>query len=497
MPLSDYDIVIGLEIHVQLKTASKMFCSCRNTYGATPNTHTCPVCLGLPGALPVINKQAVNLGIRAGLSFNCEISRVMKFDRKNYFYPDLPKGYQITQYDIPINGKGHIVLELADGTKKHIGITRAHLEEDTGKNFHDTDLNASLVDYNRCGIPLLEIVSEPDMSSAEEGQVYLLTLKKILEFAEISDCDMEKGQMRCDANISLKKKGTEKLGTLVEVKNMNSINHVRQALEFEARRQAIMLDAGEKITQETRGWRDLPEVGQRKPEFKDIDGETVPQRSKEQAHDYRYFPEPDLGEIEVSQAWIDEVQANLPENPFKRKERYMNVLELSEYNATVLTNSKQISDFFEQCLAKFPEGAKNIVDIIKNHVMTTVHDHKIEINELPIPTDYIAELAKLRADDKLNNQTLKKLYEIMLEEKESPAKLGEKHNLFQAEADESELEDFVMQAFAQNEHAVQDALAGKKNAQNAIMGWVMKTTNRKYKPQQILPIIAKKLEELK
>ena len=206
MPLEDYDIVIGLEVHVQLGTATKMFCGCKNSFGATPNIYTCPVCLGLPGALPVINKQAVELGIRAGLLFNCEIAKVMKFDRKNYFYPDLPKGYQITQYDIPINGKGSINLELSGSAQKLVGITRAHLEEDTGKNFHETEINASLVDFNRCGIPLLEIVSEPDMSNAEEAQIYLTTLKKMLEFAEISDCDMEKGQMRCDANISLKKR---------------------------------------------------------------------------------------------------------------------------------------------------------------------------------------------------------------------------------------------------------------------------------------------------
>ena len=281
------------------------------------------------------------------------------------------------------------------------------------------------------------------------------------------------------------------------MKNMNSIRHVRQALEFEARRQAILLDSGVVIVQETRGWRDLPEISDRKPEFKDIDGETVSQRSKEQAYDYRYFPEPDLGEVCISEDWINTIRLELPENPFSRKHRYIQDLELSEYNAAVLTNSKQISDFFEQCLRKYPDGAKNIVDIIKNHVMTTLHENKIEIDEFPLPTDFIAELAQLRASDRLNNQTLKKLYDIMLEEKDAPKILGMKHNLFQAEADWSELEKYVKQAFEQNEKAVEDALAGKKNAQNAIMGWVMKTTNRKYKPQQILPIIAKMLDEQK
>jgi aspartyl-tRNA(Asn)/glutamyl-tRNA(Gln) amidotransferase subunit B len=335
----EYEIVIGLEVHVQLKTESKMFCSCRNKFGAEPNTLTCPICLGMPGVLPVINKKAFDYAIKAALALNCQIANVTKFDRKNYFYPDLPKNYQISQYDIPFSHDGYLDIKVTSDkkqvTSKRIGITRVHLEEDSGKLLHPEELNYSLVDLNRAGVPLLEIVSEPEINSPDEAYRYLGALKEIMQYLDVSDCDMEKGFLRCDANLSIKPKGAKELGTKTEIKNLNSFRFVKDALIYEAKRQTELLQKGERIIQETRLWNDEKEI-------------TMPMRSKEEAHDYRYFPEPDLMPIMTDNKWIEEIKKTMPELPEARRQRLIKNHGISEDEAMIITGEKGFADYVEE-----------------------------------------------------------------------------------------------------------------------------------------------------
>ena len=366
---ASYEPVIGLEVHVQLKTRTKLFCSCPNEFGAEPNKNTCPVCLGLPGSLPVLNQAALELAVRVGLALNCEVAERLKFDRKNYFYPDLPKAYQISQYDMPVNAKGFLEAETGSGLKK-VGITRAHLEEDAGKLLHEGIKEASLVDYNRAGIPLLEIVSEPDLRSPEEAYKYLVFLKAILQYLEVSDCDMEKGSLRCDANISVRKKGEEKFGTKVEIKNMNSFRAVQKALEFEIERQIGVLEEGGKLIQETRLWNESK-------------GATFSMRSKEFAHDYRYFPEPDLVPFTIARQTVAEVKKALPELPAERAKRLVREHALSEIDAFRLVQDKKLVGFYEACVQEkiTPKLAANW---ISSELLGRLNEKGFSIDHSPV-----------------------------------------------------------------------------------------------------------------
>src|SRR5881275_2471630 len=398
---SDYEVVIGLEVHSQLLTKSKMFCSCSTDYAyAAPNTHVCPVCMGMPGVLPVINQAAVNYTIMTALALNCTIPEYSKFDRKNYPYPDLMKGYQISQYDIPLSKNGYLTIEHHGQTRK-IGITRVHLEEDTARLLHHEGY--SLVDVNRSGTPLMEIVSEPDMRSPEEARLYMQKLREILVYLGVSSGRMEEGSLRCDANISIRPRGRQELGVKTEIKNMNSFRSVERALEYEAQRQIAMARAGETIHQETRGWVETK-------------GITVPQRSKEQAHDYRYFPEPDLPPLVISRAWVEELRAQLPELPDVRRTRYKSDYGLSAQDANVLTEDKALGDYFEQVMAASPTmdrnaRAKAVANLVLNDVVRLLKSNSISVSESPLSPAASANLLDLLEKERITGKQAKDVLE--------------------------------------------------------------------------------------
>src|SRR6266576_1103368 len=396
--LAGYEPVIGLEVHAQLKTATKAFCSCSTRFGDPPNTNTCPVCLGLPGALPVLNRRAVELGLRAALALHLNVQESSRFARKNYFYPDLPKGYQISMYEAPICTGGHLDV-LVDGQAKRVGLTRIHMEEDTGKNIHDAHGGASLVDFNRPGVPLLEIVSEPDMRSVAEAGAYLRTLRSILQYLEICDGNMEEGSFRCDANVSVRPAGTTTLGTKVEIKNMNSFRAVEKAIAYEIERRSDALARGERLVQETRLWDAERE-------------ETRSMRSKEHAHDYRYFPEPDLLPLVVERAWVDEVRATLPELPSARRERFAREHQLSPYDADVLTQRKDVADYFEAGVAA-GAAPKEMANWVMTELLRIVREEKLDralvIQEWPLTEAQLARLACLVQAGTINRNTAKSL----------------------------------------------------------------------------------------
>jgi len=389
----DYEPVIGLEVHAEMLTQSKIFCGCSAKFGAPPNENTCPLCLGLPGVLPVLNRRVVEFAIKAGLATHCTIAPVSRWARKNYFYPDLPKGYQISQYELPICVGGHIDIAV-DGATKAVRLTRIHIEEDTGKNIHDQHGDASLVDYNRSGVPLLEIVSEPDIRSSAEAGAYLRKLRAILQYLEVCDGNMEEGSFRCDANVSVRPRGTTTLGTKAEVKNMNSFRSVERALEYEIARQIDLLNSGERVAQETRLW--------------DADREvTRSMRSKESAHDYRYFPEPDLLPLEVPEQWVTEMRGALPELPDARRERFMRDYALPVYDAEVLTARKDIADYFEAAVRAHP-NAKAISNWVMGDVLRAIHDRKLDtalvIRDWPVAPEHLAALVRLIDNDTISGK---------------------------------------------------------------------------------------------
>ncbi|MSR78166.1 MAG: Asp-tRNA(Asn)/Glu-tRNA(Gln) amidotransferase subunit GatB [Candidatus Omnitrophica bacterium] len=494
-----YEPVIGLEVHCQLLTKTKLFCGCETKFGAEPNSHTCPVCLGWPGSLPVLNEEALRLGIKIGLALNCEISGRLKFDRKNYFYPDLPKAYQISQYDMPVNGKGWIEIEQRAESReqrenqnpmpsalcsmaKRVGITRAHLEEDAGKLLHEGIKDGSLVDYNRAGTPLLEIVSEPDIRSAEEAYDYLTSLKAILEYLEVSDCNMEEGSLRCDANVSVRPVGQEKFGTRTEIKNLNSFKAVQKAIEYEIKRQVEMIEAGEKVSQETRLWNDDT-------------GKTALMRSKEQAHDYRYFPEPDLVPFSIAQEFIEGLRKNLPELPQARTNRFTKDFGLSPYDAAVLVQEKKLGDYFEACV-KEKANSKLASNWIQSELLALLNTAKKTIEESPVTPQALAGLLRLIDNNTISGKIAKDVLPLMFETGKSADAIVKEKGLEQV-TDTKLIEEIADKVIAANPKSVADFKSGKTTALGFLVGQLMKETKGKANPKLANEILSKKLASLK
>lgn len=479
-----YEAVIGLEVHTELQTKTKIFCSCRTSFGADPNTNVCPVCLGLPGVLPVLNKKVLEYAVRAGLALNCEISRFSKFDRKNYYYPDLPKNFQTSQFDLPICEHGYLDVEV-EGEKRRIRITRAHMEEDAGKLVHHgtsiTDSDYSLVDYNRTGTPLLEIVSEPDMRSAKEAVAYMEKMRAILQYVGISDCRMEEGSLRCDANVSVRPVGQKELGTKTEIKNINSFKGVERAIEYEAMRQAELLEDGGKVVQETRTWDEK-------------EGVTKSMRTKEEANDYRYFPEPDLVPFTVSDEYIENIRKSLPELPDARKERYMNEFGLSSEDAVFMTNDKATADYFE---AAVDAGAdpKACVNWLMGEFASQLSTDGIEIAKAPVSAENLAALLKLISKGTISGKIAKKVFATMWKEGGNPEEIVKAQGLVQI-SDTAELSKLVDEVVGKNPKAVEDFKAGKKKAVGALVGQIMKATKGKANPRVINELLNKKLQSL-
>ncbi len=439
-----YEAVIGLEVHTELQTTTKIFCSCRTSFGADPNTNVCPVCLGLPGVLPVLNKKVLEYAVRAGLALNCEISRFSKFDRKNYYYPDLPKNFQTSQFDLPICEHGYLDVEV-DGEKRRIRITRAHMEEDAGKLVHHgtsiTDSDYSLVDYNRTGTPLLEIVSEPDMRSAKEAVAYMEKMRAILQYVGISDCRMEEGSLRCDANVSVRPVGQKELGTKTEIKNINSFKGVERAIEYEAMRQAELLEDGGKVVQETRTWDEK-------------EGVTKSMRTKEEANDYRYFPEPDLVPFTVSDEYIENIRKSLPELPDARKERYMKEFGLSSEDAVFMTNDKATADYFEAAVAAGADP-KAAVNWLMGEFASQLSTDGIEIDKAPVSAENLAALLKLISKGTISGKIAKKVFATMWKEGGNPDDIVKAQGLVQI-SDTAELSKLVDEVVGNNPKAVED-----------------------------------------
>ena len=483
----EYEVVIGLEVHAQLLTASKMFCRCSADYAdAPPNTHNCPICMGMPGVLPVINEQAVEYTVMTALALNCTIPSFSKFDRKNYFYPDLPKGYQISQYDIPLSRNGYLLVPTKDGEKR-VGIHRVHLEEDTGRLLHRTGAAGaySLVDLNRAGVPLIEIVSEPDIASPEEARLYMQKLRTTLVYLGVSSGRMEEGSLRCDANISVRPKGETRLGVKTEIKNMNSFRSVQRALEYEAARQIAVLGDGGTIVQETRGWIETK-------------GITVSQRSKEQAHDYRYFPEPDLPPLVISKEWIDGIRARMPELPDAKRLRFSEQYGLSAYDAEVLTGERALADYYEQTVAETKEGdlltrAKAAANWITGDLARLLNAAGKDVSASPVTPAGVAGLVDLVAQQRISGSQAKEVLEKAFSTGKPPAEIVEKEGISQI-SDAGELERIVDEVIAANPKVVEDFRNGKETAITWFIGQVMRRSGGRAKPALVRPLLVEKLK---
>ena len=477
----DFEPVIGLEVHAQMLSNTKIFCNCSTQFGGEPNTRTCPVCLGMPGVLPVANRRVVEFSLKTALATGCTIQKYNQFARKNYFYPDLPKGYQISQYELPIATGGYLDLEFeADGAKKRIGITRIHMEEDAGKLMHEINGiagDSSYVDLNRTGVPLMEIVSEPDIRSAREAVEYLKTLRSILQYLEVCDGNMEQGSFRCDANISLRPRGREKFGTKVELKNMNSFRHVERAIEFEIERQRDMLEDGHEIRQETRLWDEKRE-------------ETFSMRSKEEAHDYRYFPDPDLVPLVIDEDWIAAVRAGLPELPRQRRQRFTDEYKLPDYDADVLTATKQVADYFEAAV-KLHGQPKAVSNWIMGDIMRSLSDAR-DIAGFRVTPAHLAAMIALIDKGTISGKIAKKVFELMAETGKMPEAVVQEQGLVQV-SDTGELEKAVQAVLDANAQMVDDFRGGKDKVFGFLMGQVMKSTKGKGNPQLLNDILRKKL----
>ncbi|QKS70446.1 Asp-tRNA(Asn)/Glu-tRNA(Gln) amidotransferase subunit GatB [Paenalkalicoccus suaedae] len=474
-----YETVIGLEVHVELKTKSKIFCGCSTEFGAPPNTHTCPICLGHPGVLPVLNKQALEFAIKASLALNCEVADMTKFDRKNYFYPDNPKAYQISQFDRPVGENGYIDIEVG-GEKKRIGITRLHLEEDAGKLTHADGEGYSLVDYNRVGTPLVEIVSEPDIRTPEEAYAYLEKLKAIIQYTEVSDCKMEEGSLRCDANISIRPKGQKEFGTKTELKNLNSFQHVQKGLEHEEKRQEEVLTGGGTIGQETRRWDDSAK-------------KTILMRVKEGSDDYRYFPDPDLMNIYIEQDWKDRLQAEIPELPDARKKRYVSHYKLPEYDAAVLTAQKAMSDYFERAI-EADGPAKQVSNWLMGEVSAYLNQEGKEITEIPMTPEALVGMIKLIEKGTISSKIAKKVFKELVENGGDAEQIVKDKGLVQI-SDEGAIRDMVNEALDGSPQSIEDYKNGKDKAIGFFVGQVMKASKGKANPQVVNQLLMEEIQK--
>jgi len=480
------EVVIGLEVHIQLMTKAKMFCYCSTDYiGKEPNTNTCPVCLGLPGSLPVLNKKVLEFAARTSVALNCKINQVSRFHRKNYFYPDLPKAYQISQYDLPLSINGYMEISIPEsGEKRKIGITRVHIEEDAGKLVHEGDITSSsysLADYNRCGIPLAEIVTEPDFCSPEEAQIFLVKLRSIVQHLGVCDGNMEEGSMRCDANVSLRDAKSGALGTKVEIKNMNSFKAVKKALQFEVNRQKILLAEGEKIVQETRHWDESKNV-------------TVSMRSKEEAHDYRYFPEPDLLPLKVDSAIIDEIRKNLPELPEARRERFIKNYLIPKYDAEILTSSKALGDYYEKAASLY-SNSKVLSNWIMGDLIRYLNENKVEIEDSPVSPEKLVGMLKLMDEGIVSGKMAKDVFEKMFKTGKDASQIVKESGVTQI-TDENALFEVVDKVIKENPKSIEDFNQGKEKALNYLVGQVMRYTKGRAKPDFVFEAIKQRIKKI-
>ena len=474
-----YEAVIGLEVHAQLLTESKAFAPVSTEFGGSPNTQVTPLCLGHPGTLPVLNENLVRYIIKMGLATNCDVAKKSIFARKNYFYPDLPKGYQISQFDTPICHDGHIIIN-DDGEEKRIGITRIHMEEDAGKSIHDQDPYHTLVDLNRAGVPLIEIVSEPDMRTPQEAYQYLTRIKQIVQYLEICDGNMEEGSLRCDANVSIRPKGQKEFGTRTELKNMNSFRNVERAIQFEIDRQTELLESGGEVVQETLLW-DANKM------------ETRTMRSKEEAHDYRYFPEPDIPPVVVTDAMLDDIRKELPELPDVRLKRFMNKLGLNEADARTLTEDRYLADYFEEVLEEV-DNAKAVSNIVLSEVLRILNEQSIDIQEFSVSAKRLAGLITLKEEDKINSSAMTEIFDAMVDGDQSAEDLAEEMNLLQV-SNTDFIEPIVDEVIAENPDEVQRYREGKKGLIGFFIGQVMQRSQGKANPNLVRELISTKLED--
>lgn len=472
-----YEAVIGLEVHAQLLTKSKAFAPVSTEFGGAPNTQVTPLCLGHPGTLPVLNENLVRYTIRMGLATNCKISEKSIFARKNYFYPDLPKGYQISQYETPIcyDGAVHIVM---DGYEKTIGLTRIHMEEDAGKSIHDQDPNNTLVDLNRAGVPLIEIVSEPDIRTPQEAYAYLTKIKQIVQYLEICDGNMEEGSLRCDANVSVRPRGQKEFGTRTELKNMNSFRNVERGIQYEIERQIELIESGGEVIQQTLLW-DANKM------------ETRQMRSKEEAHDYRYFPEPDIPPVVIKSELLDEIKSELPEMPDVRLERFVKELNLSEEDAITLTENRHLADYYEETLQHL-DDSKAVANVVMTEVLRVLNEESIDIKDFSIEPKRLAELISLKRDDKINSSAMQQIFNRMLDDKKTAHELADKMNLLQV-SDTGFIEPIIDDVIDQNPDEVKRFREGKKQLIGFFIGQVMQRSKGKANPKQVRELIAKKL----
>ncbi len=470
----EWEIVMGLEVHTELATKTKIFCGCSTEFGGEPNTHVCEICSGMPGTLPLLNRRVVEFAIRTGIATNCTITQNNKFDRKNYFYPDLPKAYQISQLYLPICRNGYIEVNTKDGEKKKIGIHEIHMEEDAGKLIHDEFEDCTLVDYNRCGVPLLEIVSEPDFRSAEEVIDYLEKLRAILQYTGVSDCKMQEGSLRADVNLSVRPKGQKEFGTRTEMKNLNSFHAIERAIAYEAQRQIELIEDGEKVVQETRRWDDNK-------------GYSYAMRSKEDAQDYKYFPEPDLPPIEISDGQIEEIKSTMPELPAEKRQRYINELGLPEYDTGIITGDIYLVRFFEKALEKC-NSPKDVANWIMGEVMKLLNDSATLTENNPLKPEDLATVINMVKSDKINRGTGKKVLEKVFTDSVDPEKYVEENNLAQV-TDVSALRPIIEQVIADNEKSVSEYKAGKTQAMGYIMGQAMRALKGKAPAQEVQKIL--------
>ena len=479
MSRNDYEVVIGLEVHAELSTKTKIFCSCPTSFGAAPNTHTCPICMAMPGTLPVLNEKVVEYAVKAGLATNCEISKDSKNDRKNYFYPDLPKAYQISQFDKPLCNHGYVEIEDDEGNKKKVRLLRIHIEEDAGKLNHDEFAGGSLVDLNRAGVPLIEMVSEPDLRSSGEAERYLRKLKSILEYIEVSDCKMQEGSLRADVNVSVHKPG-EPLGTRTEMKNMNSFRSIVRGIEYEIERQIDVIEDGGVVEQETLRW-------------DDVSGKTFPMRDKEDAQDYRYFPDPDLVAIKLSDEYIENIRKTLPELPESRKERYLTEYGLSEKDANIITSSKYLSDLFEQA-SKICNNPKAVNNWIISDISRILNETEMEPIQIPFDSKQLAKLVILIDKGTISSSIAKKVLVEMFEHPRDPEDIIDAKGWVQI-SDENAIKEVVLKILENNPQSIADYKAGKQKALGFLVGQAMKETRGKANPQMLNKMFIEELNK--